>query len=133
MSEADKNAILALEKRRCQALSDADIAALDGMFGDALVHIHATGLVQNKREFLEGLAQKQPFIRVERGPLNIRVLGDVAIMDGPMTNTVRRADQPEPVTVQAYATQVLAREGQEWRYVAFQATSGPKLPQVTPV
>lgn len=126
----DEQAILALEARRCQALADADTSVLDALFSDSLSHVHATGLVQGKAEFLAGLAASRPFVRVDRGALTIRVLGDCAVMTGPMTNTVRRPGLDQPVVVEGYATQVLAREAGAWRYIAFQATSGPKLPQL---
>jgi ketosteroid isomerase-like protein len=132
MSDPDIAAIREIEKRRCTALVDVDLATLDDLFSDRLSHVHATGLVQGKAEFLAGLAERRPFLKVERGPLDIRVFGDCAVMTGTMVNTGRSAGAEAPPVRHAYATQVLAREGGRWRYVAFQATSGPKLPEHVP-
>jgi ketosteroid isomerase-like protein len=127
---SDEQAILDTEARRCQALADVDIDVLDVLFSDALTHIHTTGLVQTKAEFLAGLDANRPFVRVERGDLTVRVIGDCAVITGSMTNLVRRPGHDQPVVMEGYATQVLSRENGAWRYVVFQATTGPKLPQL---
>jgi ketosteroid isomerase-like protein len=114
--------LLAVEERRQQALIAVDLDALDGLFDDSLVHIHAPGLTHGKAQLLEHTATRRAYLEISRGPLNVRVLGDVAVMTGPITNRLRTADGGER-TLAGVATQVLHRDdGGRWRFVSFQMT-----------
>ena len=114
--------LLAVENRRIQALLDGDIPALEALFDDSLVHIHAPGLMQDKAKLLEHVAVRRAYRSIERGELNIRVVGDVAIITGPLTNRLRNANGGER-TVEGVATQVLRRtDDGEWRFLSFQMT-----------
>ncbi|MCW4385664.1 nuclear transport factor 2 family protein [Salinibacterium sp. SYSU T00001] len=116
--------VLALEERRRRALIDVDMAELDAIFDDSLVHIHAPGLTQNKAELLEHIERRRSFIDITREDLQVRVIGDVAILTGRLTNRMR---QPEGApgderTLDGMATQVLHRSADGWRFVNFQLT-----------
>ncbi|MBL0888343.1 nuclear transport factor 2 family protein [Myceligenerans indicum] len=122
--------ILAVEAERHRALVDVDVTALDVLLDDSLVHVHAPGLVHTKAQFLEHVATRRAFLRVERGALNIRVTGDVAVVVGPITNHLRTPDGGER-TQQGVVTQVLVRSGGSggsddaappWRFISFQLT-----------
>jgi hypothetical protein len=93
------------------------------LLAEDLVHVHTTGIVQGKAEVLRHAGAFLQFIDIERGKLTIRAIGPgVAVMTGQMTNTVRRRDQNEVVTVKAYVTQVWADDGDDWRMRSFHAT-----------
>ncbi|GAB3161784.1 hypothetical protein GCM10027059_12770 [Myceligenerans halotolerans] len=122
--------ILAVEAERHRALVDVDLAALDAIFDDSLVHVHAPGLVHTKAQFLEHVQTRRAFLRVERGELNIRVAGDVAVVVGPVTNHMRTPDGGER-TQKGVVTQVLVRSDgsggsdgatPRWRFISFQLT-----------
>ena len=114
--------LLAVEERRQQALIAVDLDVLDALFDDTLVHIHAPGLTHDKTQLLEHTATRRAYLDIARGPLNVRVLGDVAVMTGPITNRLRTADGGER-TLAGVATQVLHRDdGGRWRFVSFQMT-----------
>ena len=53
-----------------------DLAELDEIFADDLVHIHSTGLTQDKPALLAHIDGKRAFIAVDRGRLEIRVEGE---------------------------------------------------------
>jgi ketosteroid isomerase-like protein len=114
------------ERQRRDALVGDDMAALGELMMDDLVHVHTTGIVQGKAELLGHAGSFLQFIEVERGPLNIRQIGDdAAVMTGPMTNTVKRRDIDERITVRAYVTQVWVRHDSVWRVASFHATRLP--------
>lgn len=114
--------ILAVERRRRRALIDVDLAALDELFDDTLVHIHAPGLTHTKAQLLEHTATRRPYLDTTRGELTIRLIGDVAIVTGAIVNRLRTADGGER-TLGGVATQVLrCDETGAWRYVSFQMT-----------
>ncbi len=119
--------LTAREKDRRDALVNDDMAKLADLVTDDLVHVHTTGIVQGKEEFLGHAGQFLRFLEVERGPLTIRALGpDGAVMTGTMTNTVKRRDLDERVTVQAFVTQLWVRRDGTWRIASFHATRLPE-------
>jgi ketosteroid isomerase-like protein len=112
----------AVEQRRRQALIDVDLDTLDELFDDTLVHIHAPGLVHDKAQLLEHTAVRRAYLDITRGELVIRLIGDVAVVTGPITNRLRTADGGER-TLAGVATQVLRRDERGgWRFVSFQMT-----------
>lgn len=118
--------LLDREQARCSALMDDRMDALAALLSDDLVHVHTTGVVHGKDQLIHHAGTFLRFIDVSRGQLLIRRLGDdAAIMTGPMTNVVRRRDQGEPVTVQAFVTQVWARSAGVWQIASFHAVRLP--------
>lgn len=115
-------AILDLERRRHEALVAVDLAALDAMFGDDLVHVHSTGLVHDKTELLRHIDQKRGFIAIERGPLTIRIEGTIAVMTGPMISRMRAPNGVDETVMRSFVTQVLRHTDQGWRFISFQLT-----------
>lgn len=113
----------ALEDRRIQALIDVDLDTLDEIFHPSLIHIHSPGLTHTKPELLAHIGGKRAFRGVERGDLHIRVLGDTAIIHGPLVNRMRGAEAD--VLLAGVATQIAVRTDTGWRYVHFQLTPTP--------
>jgi ketosteroid isomerase-like protein len=119
---ATRNEVLAAEERRRQALLAVDIPALEDLYDDSIVHIHAPGVTHNKTQLLEHVATRQAYVDMVRGDLNIRVVGEVAIMTGQLTNRLRSPDGRER-TLSGPVTQVLRRcDDDQWRFVSFQMT-----------
>lgn len=115
-------AILEVEARRREALLAVDVATLDDLYDDAIVHIHAPGLVHTKAQLLEHVQTRQAYLDMARGDLTIRVIGDVAIMTGRLVNRLRNPAGGER-TVGGQVTQVLRRcDDGRWRFVSFQMT-----------
>jgi len=111
------------ERERRDALLADDMARFAALLADDLVHVHTTGAVQGKAELLGHAGGFLKFLDIERGPRTIRPIGPAAaVMTGPMTNTVRRRDQDEVVTVKAFVTQVWILQGEDWRICSFHAT-----------
>jgi ketosteroid isomerase-like protein len=112
----------AVEQRRRRALVDVDLVTLDELFDDTLVHIHAPGLIHSKAQLLEHTATRRAYLDITRGDLVTRLIGDVAVVTGPITNRLRTADGGER-TLAGVATQVLRRDDRGgWRFVSFQMT-----------
>jgi uncharacterized protein (TIGR02246 family) len=118
----DRAAIAALEQRRQAALIAVDLAALDELFADDLIHVHSTGLMHDKAALLRHIERKRGFVAIERGPLVIRIVGDVAVMTGPLINTMRAPDGEGETTMHAFVTQVLRRFETGWRFTHFHLT-----------
>jgi ketosteroid isomerase-like protein len=99
-----------------------DLTELDRLFSEDLVHVHSTGLVHSKPELLQHINQKRAFLAIERGPLYIRVEGDIAVMTGTMTNRMRARDGTGEFLLHGFVTQVLRRSADGWRFISFQLT-----------
>jgi ketosteroid isomerase-like protein len=114
--------LLATEARRQRALVEVDLETLDELFDDSLVHIHAPGLTQNKAQLLEHTATRRAYLEITRGDLNVRVVDDVAVITGPISNRMRAPQGGERI-LEGVATQVLHRdEAGEWHFISFQMT-----------
>ncbi|MFJ4152759.1 nuclear transport factor 2 family protein [Streptomyces galbus] len=120
--EATRAAILEVEERRQRALLEIDLDTLRDLYDDSLIHTHAPGLTHTKAQLLEHVATRAPYKGATRGELTIRVIGDVAIMTGRLTNRLGSPDGSER-TVAGQVIQVLRRcEDGAWRFVSFQMT-----------
>jgi ketosteroid isomerase-like protein len=124
MMEADeRGAVLEAERRRQAALVAIDLAELDRLFADDLTHVHSTGLVHDKAQLLRHIDEKRAFISIMRGPLNVRLHGDIALMTGPMTNRMRSKDGSGEIVLEGFVTQVLRRTEDGWKFISFQLTA----------
>ncbi|MEQ6332677.1 nuclear transport factor 2 family protein [Sphingobium sp. MK2] len=115
--------ILRLEQERIRALVAVDLPALNAMMADDLVHIHSTGLVHDKTALINHIDTGRAFRAIERGQLSIRVMDDMAIMHGPMTNHMVVGGEPR--LMEGMVTQILRRENGNWRFTHFQLTLFP--------
>jgi ketosteroid isomerase-like protein len=120
--QATRAAILAVEERRQRALLEADLATLDDLYDESLIHTHAPGLTHTKAQLLEHVASRAPYKGASRGEVTIRLIGDVAIVTGRLVNRLGSPDGTER-TVAGQVIQVLRRcEDGQWRFVSFQMT-----------
>lgn len=108
-ADAVRQEIIDLERQRCAALMAADIETLGSMVSDDLVHIHGNGQMDNKAEYLKGVADKYKFHRVERGDLTIRQYGDIVIVNGPLEQTVSVKGIDKLNEIKAMVTQTWVR------------------------
>lgn len=114
-TKAVQKEILLLEKKRCDALVSGDLAVLTALMADDLVHIHGNGALDDKAAYLEGVRAKYKFHHIERGDLNIRVYGDLAIVNGPLDQTVSVTGIDKINQIRAMATQTWVRNQGEWK------------------
>jgi len=110
------------ERRKQAALLSVDIPALDALFAHDLVHVHSTGLVHNKTELLRHIERRRAFLAIERGPLEIRVDGAIAVMTGRMTSRMLAPDGNGEVLMEGFVTQVLRCTPDGWKFINFQLT-----------
>ena len=120
-----RETILALEQQRQQALLDGDIERLSNLVTDDLVHVHASGRVEDKAAYLAGVRMRFRFLSVRRPGLQVRVFGDTAIATGPLDQVLTIVATGLRHEMTAFATQVWVRQGADWRQASFQATNVP--------
>lgn len=115
----DVEVLTALEDARCRAIGAGDLDTLGAMLTEDYIHVHMTGRVDDRDGHLKAVASRPR--RTERGDLNIRVYGALAVITGELTNHVVGANG-EPTATRAYCHQVAARVDGGWRFVAVQLT-----------
>lgn len=118
----DLLALMTLETQRQQALVAGDSVRLAGLLADDLVHIHSTGMVQGKAEFLEHVVKMGGFVAIERPTPDIRLLGDIAIISGETRNVVRALHDGAERVRHGFSTLVLRHSPQGWQIVLSQMT-----------
>ena len=110
------------EQRRCRALVENDLAAIATLVRDDMVHIHATGAVDHKTQYMDGLANRIRFERADRHDLNVRVFGDVAVATGSLDQAIVNRTTGARTEATFTTTQVWVREGGEWAQASFHAS-----------
>lgn len=115
--------VLQLEQQRQQALMSEDQAAIERLFADTLVYVHTTGMVQNKAQYLEYARTAVRYLEVQRGELNVQVLGEgVLLMSGPQCNVLQKRSGGDPIRAEGFASQVWVKGEQGWQMALFHGT-----------
>jgi ketosteroid isomerase-like protein len=117
--------ISALEARRYQAMTDADIATLDELFSADLVYTHSDATADSKQSYLDRLATGF----FDYGPMthpehSIVVRGDCALVFHDMRGEVLVNHEAKRV-LNSRALAVWVREDGNWTLLAFQPTKYP--------
>jgi ketosteroid isomerase-like protein len=120
-----ESTIRQLEDERSRSLMAADYEALGNLVTEDLVHTHATGIVDGKQGYLDGIRANLIFLDVSRPKLDIRVEGNIAIATGTLKQSVKIKASGVIVDMHAAVTQVWRYEVSHWRICSFQATNMP--------
>lgn len=116
-------ALLELEQLRAKALVAKDFDVLRRFIPKDLHHVHTTGKIDSYESYFKFLENDFEFIRVERGPLNVLINGESAVMTGLQSIEFRAIGAEEIKSINAYVTQVWFKRDGKWFQVAFQATT----------
>lgn len=115
--------LLAFEGERRRALISGDPVLLDRILHPDLVHVHSSGMVQDKADFIAHVGRMGGFVDITRGPIELRATGvGGALMTGPTVNRVRRLDSGEIVDLTAFGTVVALRGADGWQVLLSQIT-----------
>ena len=117
---ATVQAIEALEKRRCAATAAADADALGEMFAPGMTMIHFRGKMQSGEDYITDVCTNRRTIEV--GPMTIWVYGDTALAVGLHDITRLNPDGSVRVLIKSFATRLLQKTGDDWRYVNIQVS-----------
>jgi ketosteroid isomerase-like protein len=116
--------ISALEAKRYQAMTDADIGTLEELFSANLVYTHSDASSDSKQSYLDKLASGHfDYGPVEHPEHSIVVHGDCAIVIGDMRGEVQIAGQARVLNSRSLA--VWVRENDDWVLLAYQPTKYP--------
>lgn len=115
-------AVIAAEKRRCDAMLANDAATLDAVLDQRLQFSHATGAVDDKPAYLAKMAAGRiEYLSIEWSDESVIKLAETAaLLTGRMRNRVL-VDGTEKL-LDNRVLSAWSLDGSEWRAVAFQST-----------
>ena len=119
--------VLQAEKDRFAAMTKVDEAALNKLLADDLTYVHTNALMQTKKEFIESLksgAIKYVSMTPNEGDWKVRILGNVAIVNG--AATVHVIDHGNDLNFRLRYTTVHANRSGSWQLLSWEATRFPQ-------
>lgn len=116
--------IRAADRRWAAAVKSGDTATLDRMYTSGLIYAHASGKLEDKREYLERLKLgKQKYTEVNIESTKIVPYGDSAISHS-IVRTIGTNDSG-PFNDHVMMLHVWVKQGGEWKLAAHQTTKIP--------
>jgi hypothetical protein len=114
--------IVTLDNERADAQVRRDYVALDRLLGDDLTYVHASGLVQNKADFIADLkSSKRIYTSIKSSDdLIVRVLQDVAVVTG--HSEIRVVHEGKENNLSLQVIEVYAKRNGHWQLIAYQST-----------
>lgn len=117
--------VLDAERRRSEALVTRDFVALRQIVAPDIYHTHTRGVSNDFDSYFHFIENELSFLAGSRGELDVRLIGDVAVMQGQMRNLVLPKGRSEPLETTAQVLQVWQWRDGRWQMIAFQSTSLP--------
>lgn len=115
----------AAEERRWTAQLESDTAALEELLADELQYTHSNGLVDTKRSYVDGIANKVfDYRSAERTDVALRVVGDVALFTGRVKMHVVVNETRDAHLDTRYSAVWVNRDG-AWQFLCWQSTPIP--------
>ncbi|MGO9271903.1 MAG: nuclear transport factor 2 family protein [Terriglobia bacterium] len=112
--------VKSLEARRFQALVEADVPALENLLSDDLVYTHASGLRQNKAEFLASIRSGEiQYHSFTPQDVKVRLYGSTAVVTGHASVMARTKGQE--VSSELLYLEAFVKQDGRWQLVAWQS------------
>jgi hypothetical protein len=109
------------EDARYAAQTSNDFAAMEKLFGDELVYIHSSGIVDGKKEYIEGMRSGRVKYRsMRRSGETLRDYGCVAIITGTANFDV--TVEGKEISVELRFTTTWAKRESGIQFIGWQAT-----------
>ncbi len=115
-------AVLAAQQSLWRALLRRDTDALQALLDEDLSYVHSTGLVHDRSGYLAYVAQGPTFLAAGLADPRLTLAGDLALFEGRLELTLQRAQEPQPQSLAAWATQVWRAGAAGWRLRRAQTT-----------
>ena len=117
--------IIALDKRRMEAMCRQDIAMLNDVLADDLIYTHSSARVDTKQSLLDGMQSGTTvYTSIEPSDVRAQALGDAVVLTGVARIGVTSNGRPLDFGVRF--TDVYARRDGRWQMVAWQSTRLPE-------
>jgi ketosteroid isomerase-like protein len=116
----DEKAVAAAVEKLREAMISGDRAMLESIASDSLSYGHSGGNVQNKKEFVEGIASgKSDFVTIDLSGQTLSVINNIAVVRHTLSATTN--DGGKPGTVKIHVLTVWEKTKDGWKMLARQA------------
>jgi hypothetical protein len=113
--------LIALDAERADAQVHQDFAVLERILADDLTYIHASGLVQNKADFIADLKSgKRSYKSIKNSDVNVRVVEGAAVIS--CRSQVEVVHEGKVNDISMRVTEVYAKRNGTWQLIAYQST-----------
>ena len=117
--------IIALDKRRMDAMCQRDIPALNAMLADDLVYTHSSARVDTKQSLLGGMESGTTvYTSIEPSEVRAQAYGDAVVLTGVARIGVSTSGRPLNFGVRF--TDVYVNKGGQWQMVAWHSARLPE-------
>ena len=122
--QVSADAALAAEDARYRAQMDNDFGAMNRLFGEDLVYIHSTAVVDNKASYIDSMKSGNVKYRImRRSDVTVRTFGCIAIITGLGNFDVTVKGQDLAVELRFHSIWAKRERGLE--FVSWEATRIP--------
>ena len=117
--------IIALDKKRMDAMCHKDIPTLHALLADDLVYTHSTARLDTKQSLIKAMESGATvYTAVEPSDVQAQDLGDAVVLTGVARISVMARGNPNSFSVRF--TDVYANKGGQWQMVTWQSTRLPE-------
>jgi len=117
--------IIALDKKRMDAMCQKDIATLNAVLADDLVYTHSSARLDTKQSLIGGMESgKTVYTGIEPSDVKAQDLGDAVVLTGIARIRVNSGGNPNSFSVRF--TDVYSNRGGRWQMVTWQSTRLPE-------
>jgi Domain of unknown function (DUF4440) len=115
---------LKAEDARYAAQTSSDFAAMDRLFGDDLIYVHSTAVVDSKASYIEKQRAGLRYRVMKPSDVKVRVFGCLAIITGQGDYEV--TVDGKDTTPHLRFTAIWAKRGPSVQFVSWESTAIPK-------
>lgn len=120
----DEKAVAAAVEFMRKSMIDGNRADLASLIDDDLVYSHSSGMVQDKKVFIDAIAtKKSDFVAIDLTEQTIKVSGDIAIVRHKLSAKINKGGKPDSEVLGVML--VFRKQGGEWKLLARQAFHYP--------
>lgn len=114
-------AIIALDRKRMQAMAEKDAATLNRVLADDLIYTHSSARLDTKKSLIGAMESGATvYTAVEPSDVTAQDLGDAVVLTGVAAISVTSGGTANSFRVRF--TDVYAKRGDAWQMVTWQST-----------
>ena len=122
MNDEATKAVIQAEEARCNALIAVDREAIAALLDERFTYTHSSGRVDTRQSYLESFGKGMRYIKATHSDLNVKLIGEVAILTGNLDLVVQKLLDPEQSDIAFRFLGVWRKRGSDWVAVAHQNT-----------
>jgi ketosteroid isomerase-like protein len=117
--------VIALDRRRMEAMAQKDLRTLDELISDDLVYTHSSARLDSKRSLIEAMESgRTVYTAVVPSDVKAQDYGDTVVLTGSARISVNSGGNAMNFGVRF--TDVYVNKGGHWQMVAWQSTRLPE-------